>query len=172
MFKLDMAALRATAKLSANDSPKLAAPLAASLAELAAVSKTANLPFSLEKPKKLAGLAGLAGFQATPANSDPDRWSWPHSSAMNTAEIKTFVIRSNLFNRRGLASLDAESLADKLVNRDREGDNRRACLECRGLSGSGPYQCSPWRMAGLGGPMVARQLVTMLQRCKGFALVN
>ena len=103
---------------------------------------------------------------------NPDRWCWPNSSAMNTGEIETFAKRAALFNRRGLASLDAESLADKLVNRDREGDNRRACLECRGLSGSGPYQCSPWRQAGLGGPMVARQLVTMLQRCKGFALVN
>ncbi len=151
MFKLDMAALRATAKLSANDSQKLATPLAI----LASVSQTANSAFSLEKPAKISQLATLATLVANNAPFikidvlDPDRWCWPHSSAMNSGEIENFAKRAALFNRRGLASLDAELLADKLVTRDREGDNRRACLECRGLTGNGPYQCSPWRQAGL-----------------------
>ena len=103
---------------------------------------------------------------------NPDRWCSPHSSAMNTAEINTFAKRAATFNRRGLSSLDAELLADKLVTRDREGDNRRACLECRGLTGNGPYQCSPWRAADLDGALLARQFVAMLQRCDGFALVS
>ena len=90
---------------------------------------------------------------------------------MNTGEIETFAKRAALFNRRGLASLDAETVADVLVTRDREGDNRRACVECKGLTGARPYQCSPWRQAGLGGPVLARQLVVMLQRCNGFTPV-
>lgn len=62
---------------------------------------------------------------------DPDRWCWPHSQAMTDREIDTFAARSNQFNRRGLAALDAELLADKLVNRDRDGDDRHLCVECR-----------------------------------------
>ena len=62
---------------------------------------------------------------------DPDRWCWPHSQAMTGREIDTFAARSNQFNRRGLAALDAELLADKLVNRDRDGDDRHLCVECR-----------------------------------------
>ena len=65
------------------------------------------------------------------AIDDPDRWCWPHSQAMTGREIDTFAERSNQFNRRGLAALDAELLADKLVNRDRDGDNRHLCVECR-----------------------------------------
>ena len=62
---------------------------------------------------------------------DLDRWCWPYSSAMTGREIDTFAERSSLFNRRGLPALDAERLADKLVNRDRDGDDRHLCVECR-----------------------------------------
>ena len=62
---------------------------------------------------------------------DPDRWCWPHSQVMTGREIDTFAERSNQFNRRGLTALDAELLADKLVNRDRDGDDRHLCVECR-----------------------------------------
>ena len=104
--------------------------------------------------------------------ADPDRHCWPHSSAMTAMEIETFAKRAALFNRRGLRSLEAEQVADAMVRRDREGDDRNACLECRGLSGGGAaYQCGPWRDAGLGGPVLARQLVVMLQRCNGFTPV-
>ena len=134
-------------------------------------------PASLEKPCVVTLVTPVTpkntnsrkSFQTGELN--PDRWCWPNSSAMNTGEIETFAKRAALFNRRGLASLDAETVADVMVTRDREGDNRNACLECRGLTGNGPYQCSPWRDAGLGGPLLARQLVTMLQRCNGFTPV-
>ena len=52
------------------------------------------------------------------------------------------VERSSLFNRRGLQALDAELLADKLVNRDREADERRLCLECSHLSRVGGWRCA------------------------------
>ncbi len=53
---------------------------------------------------------------------DPDRWCWPHSSAMNGAEIDTFMLREAGFKAKGVA--DAEALADTLVIRDRELDDR------------------------------------------------
>ena len=65
------------------------------------------------------------------AKFDPDRWCWPHSQAMTGREIDTMAERTSLFNRRGLPALDAERLADKLVNRDRDGDDRHLCVECR-----------------------------------------
>ena len=134
-----------------------------------------RLKKSIDQVQTSANVVQQAVTHFEPVNDstplDPDRWCWPHSSAMNSGEIENFAKRAALFNRRGLASLDAELLADVLVTRDREGDNRRACVECKGLTGNGPYQCSPWRQASLGGPVLARQLVVMLQRCNGFTPV-
>ena len=39
---------------------------------------------------------------ANEATSDPDRWCWPHSSAMNTEEIDTFTARLARFTDKGL----------------------------------------------------------------------
>ena len=60
---------------------------------------------------------------------DPDRWCWPHSSARNGQEIFTFTARLNWVIRKGMCLEDAESLADRLVIRDRDGDDRRVCLQ-------------------------------------------
>jgi hypothetical protein len=110
----------------------------------------------------------IEGADATPANDaalDPDRDCWPHSAAMNGAEIDTFTARLARFTDRGLSLSDAEALADKLVIRDRDGDDRRTCLECANLS---RRCCGQWRQAGIGGPVVAGDLVAVLQRCAGF----
>ena len=56
---------------------------------------------------------------------------------MNGQEIDTLMARQALFCQRGAASQDAERLADSLVNRDRDDDDRRLCLECRHLHGAG-----------------------------------
>lgn len=130
----------------------------------------------LEKPKDQVKTLANVVQRFEPANDstplDPDRWCYPHTEAMNTAEINTFAKRATTFNRRGLSSLESETVAYRLVNRDRDAaDNRGACVECRGLTGNGPYQCSKWRAADLDGALLARQLVTMLQRCDGFAPV-
>lgn len=107
---------------------------------------------------------------ASPAPElDPDRWCWPHSTAMNTAEIEAFTQRTILFNRRGLPALEAELLADKLVNRDRDGDDRRLCLECGNLSrAGGAMRCNQWQRAGMGAAGIPAALVLVLQRCDGF----
>lgn len=134
------------------------------------------------KPTK-PGFVGFVGaipepFQKSsvdpdPANDpapDPDRWAWPHSTAMNAAEIDTFTARLARFTDRGLNLADAEFLADKLVTRDREGDDRRLCLECASLHRSG--RCGNWQQAGIairaGDAQLPGDFATMLQRCDGF----
>ncbi|MDB5929064.1 MAG: hypothetical protein JWR60_771 [Polaromonas sp.] len=104
------------------------------------------------------------------AMDDPDRWCWPYSAAMTGREIDTMAERTALFNRRGLSALDAELLADKLVTRDREADDRRLCLECAHLSGrAGAGRCSQWQAAGLGAPVLPAGMAALLQRCGGFS---
>jgi hypothetical protein len=61
---------------------------------------------------------------------DPDRWCWPHSDAMNGAELEQFAKRAQQFTRRGITAEAADTMADRLVIRDREQDDRRTCLEC------------------------------------------
>ncbi len=61
-------------------------------------------------------LALLAGDQ--PA-VDPDRWCWPHSDAMNGAEIARFIGRVKRAVGRGIPEAEAERLADELVLADR-----------------------------------------------------
>ena len=100
---------------------------------------------------------------------DPDRHSWPHTLAMNSAEIDSFNARVQLFIRRGIGSTQAEGLADDFVIRDRDGDDRRLCLECQHLRGGGrSWACNQWRAAGLAGAGVPADVVMLLQRCGGF----
>lgn len=114
---------------------------------------------------------GAVASPDTPAanapTTDPDRWAWPHSSAMSGQELGTMMARQDLFQQRGASPQDAERLADKLVTRDREGDERRVCLECRHLRGMGPWRCGNARAAGLPADL-ARELVLTLQRCHGY----
>lgn len=100
--------------------------------------------------------------------TDPDRWCWPHSIAMNGREIDTFTARLARFTDRGLNLDDAERLADKLVQRDREGDDRRLCLECAHLQGWGRWKCGNWQAADVARQGLARDLVMTLQRCPGY----
>ena len=96
-------------------------------------------------------------------SEDLDRWCWPMSEAMNGREIDLMIARSNLFSDRGMRTDDAERLADVLVNRDREMDDRRLCMECAHLSGR---RCSASAIAGAGQNVVA--LVQLPQRCPAF----
>jgi hypothetical protein len=102
---------------------------------------------------------------------DLDRGCWPHSDAIDGEEIDRKVSRIELFVSRGLTLIDATSLADKLVKRDREGDDRSACLECANLGGwevDVGHLCSASRRAGLGQAVPAEWLA-LLQRCRAFA---
>ena len=106
---------------------------------------------------------------------DLDRWCWPHSSVMNGAEIDTFTARLFRFNDKGLPRNDGETLADKLVIRDRESDDRCVCLECVHLTGhwASSWRCGNWKAASAphqsSDAQLASVLVLMRQRCDGFA---
>lgn len=115
-------------------------------------------------PTSTAG-AAVHGMEA---EADTDRWCWPHSDAMNGREIDTFTARLDRFTNKGVSHEDAERLGDKLVLRDREGDDRRLCLECNHLQGFGRWHCGKWQAAHMARQGLARDLVLMLQRCVGF----
>lgn len=93
---------------------------------------------------------------------------------MNTVEIDAFTARLARFTDKGMSLSDAEALADKLVVRDREGDDRRLCLECVHLSGFGPtsWRCGNWQAAGIAirphDTQLPTDLALHLQRCDGF----
>lgn len=103
-----------------------------------------------------------------------DRWCWPKSSAMNGAEIDTFAVRLHKFTDKGLPRADGELLADKLVVRDRDQDDRQVCLECRHFAGHGAdsWRCGNWQAAGVAirsrDAQLPTDLVVQLQRCDGF----
>jgi len=107
--------------------------------------------------------------------NDADRWCWPHSSAMTGSEIDTFTARLARFTAKGVSAPDAEALADKLVTRDRESDDRRLCLECTHLAGysHSSWRCSNWQAACIAirprDTQLPADLVLQLQRCAGFA---
>ncbi len=103
-----------------------------------------------------------------------DRWCWPHSIAMTGAEIDTFTARLARFTGKGLSLDDGEALADILVKRDRESDDRRLCLECLHLAGhaAGSWGCRNWQRAEVANnsrdARLPAELVRTLQWCDGF----
>ena len=79
---------------------------------------------------------------------------------------KTRNTNSVLLTRREvLVEPEAEKLAERLVRRDREHDERVSCTDCRHYR---PGRCGNHRQAGLYGSEVGRDLAAMLQRCAGF----
>ena len=102
-----------------------------SVASVETVSVATARKQAANDPVQIEGLVATQATVQPPVMLDPDRWCWPHSQAMTGREIDTMAERTSLFNRRGLPALDAERLADKLVNRDRDGDDRHLCVECR-----------------------------------------
>jgi len=122
----------------------------------------------------LAMDASISAARTLPGH-DPYADCWPDSTAMTGAEIDLFTARLHRFNDKGLTRTDGEALADRLVIRDREGDDRRLCLECRHLSGFGhtSWRCGNWQAAGVAirprDTQLPADLVLQLQRCDGFA---
>ncbi len=104
---------------------------------------------------------------------NPDRWCWPNGTAMNGVEIATFMARVARFTAKGLTHDVGEALADRLVIRDREPDDRRCCLECANLAGIGSWHCRNWRQAEVAIKAIDAalpvDLVCLLQRCNGFS---
>jgi len=105
---------------------------------------------------------------------NPDRYCWPYSSAMNSEEIDRFKDRLEIFQAKGLDELNAEALADKLVLRDRDRDDRKVCYECRYIKGISSLRCENWKLAGIAlkssDSFLGKEFAMMLQRCHGFDL--
>ena len=154
------------------------APIPAHIQKTGGDSEAANdapagTPSAAPDRLRAASLALDAVILASDIAADPDRWCWPQSTALNTAEIDTFTARLSRFTDRGLIVAFAESLADKLVIRDRDGDDRALCLECPHLAGyAGSWRCGNWTRAGIAtraaDARLASDEVTMLRRCDGF----
>ena len=119
-----------------------------------------------------------AANDLTAISQEPDRWCWPHTIAMNCAEINTFTARLARFTDKGLTLDHADAQADKLVTRDRDLDDRRLCLECIYLSGGERrgWDCRNWQRAGVASRVrdaqLSAALVYQLQRCDGFKELN
>ena len=155
-----------------------------SLRQFATVTVATVATVRPDGPPSVATVASVASVSVATAQKqaandpaavthDPDRWAWPYSQAMTGPEIDTCTARLHDFTRRGLVESDAERLTDKLVQRDRESDDRRLCLECPHLAGyAGMWGCRNWQRAGVS--LKARDaglpgdLVRTLQRCDGF----
>jgi hypothetical protein len=122
-------------------------------------------------PERAAIAEYDGGLSRQDAEAMADACCWPYSSAMTGAEIDTFTARLARFTDKGLSLIDAEALADKLVIRDREGDDRRVCLECAHLRYGG--RCGNWQVAGVAmrsrDAQLPPDLILQLQRCDGFA---
>jgi len=82
-------------------------------------------------------------------------------------EETRFTRRINLFFGR----VDAKELAQRLMIRDREQDDRRLCLECRHFK---PHrlECNNFEWAGFTQPKLGSNWVSQLQRCLGFEEVG
>jgi len=177
MFELDLDAI-----VQAVSEPRL-------MANPANVANPA--PEVSQQGQELAGLATLAISHApkpatpapsaspatpapTPAPPDPDRWCWPHSEAMNTAELHALQTHITHLQRLGLGLEAAERLADQRVWAQRQLATPRTCLQCRHLSGqAGALYCRNALQAGLSGQervsLLSPDWVAALQRCNGFA---
>jgi hypothetical protein len=127
----------------------------------------------------VAHKAGIVAYLSEAANdpaplSAPVQNSRPHSTSMNTAEIDRFTARLERFTDRGVIQGDAECLADRLVIRDREQDDRAMCMECTHLQRGG--RCGNWQRAGVAirsrDAQLATEFMHLLQRCDGFTTAH
>ena len=105
----------------------------------------------------------LAAVERAPEGPDTAVVAW------NDADIACFIDRRARLLRWGWLEPDAEKLAERLVMRDREADDRVSCTECRHYR---PGRCGIHRDAGLHSGEVGRDLVVMLQRCPGFDVLE
>lgn len=91
-----------------------------------------------------------------------------HAGNWDDSEIDAFAAREARFTRMGRTA-DAEHLAERLRLRDRDGDDRRLCLECTWLGDAGRcLAAATGRIRGVDKRLEPVQ--TMLQRCDAFGL--
>lgn len=85
--------------------------------------------------------------------------------AWTDEDIARFAEREARLLRWGWPAAEAEAMAERLVLRDRQRDDRVSCTECDHYR---PGRCGNHRAADLHAPLVARDMAALLQRCGGF----
>lgn len=129
---------------------------------------------------KTAGRGVLSVLAVTPEGGAPEIQAFPMLArepaerseghglaavAWTDDDIARFLDRRARLLRWGWPEADAESLADRLVRRDREADSRVSCTDCQHYRSG---RCGNHRRAGLNSDDVGRDLAALLQRCPGF----
>jgi hypothetical protein len=134
---------------------------------------------TLQKLQKEVLVVSVGSLLGTSENLGSDNSSW------SAVEIDTFICRRHKLTEKGLSLEDAEVVAETLLFRDREIDNRRLCLECVHLQGDKQqgWLCAKIRYAQgnkNGQPLLAvhpmnrqgmvlpMEYVYQLQRCDSF----
>jgi len=85
------------------------------------------------------------------------------------SEIKVTEARLNRLFALGLPDNISSITASRLIERDREGDDRHLCLECKHLRGwPDRWRCGNHRAAGLGEAAIPGEWPLLFQRCGGF----
>lgn len=93
-----------------------------------------------------------------------------HAPCWDDAEIAAFTARTERFALLGRADAGADDLAERLTLRDRDGDDRRLCLECTWLGDTGRcLAAATGRIPGADRRLEPVQ--TILQRCGAFGLL-
>jgi hypothetical protein len=106
----------------------------------------------------------LTERQAAPELPKPDpRLIASDYVPANGQELARMLERVQHGEALGLSAREADALADLLHLRDREGDDRRLCIECVRIRASG----MGWRCAALG-PIPTDWVTRQLQRCPTF----
>lgn len=82
-------------------------------------------------------------------------------------EIHRFLAREGMFSRRGLSPSDSEQLAELCLQRDRDFDDRRMCIECKHLQQSGGCFAAAQGWIAKA-PRNLTPLKTTFQRCASF----
>lgn len=112
-------------------------------------------------------------LQTTPA-PDPHAWCLPSCTELTGKARALYEVRVARFTDKGLALIDAETLAIKLITRGQDYDDRCLCLECKHLAGrvGMGWKCRNWQQAGVAlkaqDAGLPDDLVRLLQRCHGF----
>lgn len=153
---------RATGYATAAQQPA-ARPHECSLRDATGRATPAQLPSCAapeSDPRKVARVAQAGNPLMTREQADHAHWP-----AWDGEEIDRTVTRVRLFVRRGIRADDAEHLAERLLLRDRELDDRHLCAECLHCR---PGRCGNYKAAGLQSPDVGRDQAAVLQRCPGF----
>ena len=92
-----------------------------------------------------------------------------HAGGWDDSEVSTFTARVLMLLRRGIGVDDADDLAERMTLRDRDGDDRRMCVECSHLGDGGRcLAAASGRVHGADRRMEPVQ--TILQRCDAFGL--